>query len=55
MFVNYFDVAITCIYQLAVEVGSTDRGRRNSLIARALLIVIVVILNLMKFFFFGFE
>jgi hypothetical protein len=37
-----------CIRQLAVELGSIDGGRRNSLKACALLVVTVVILGLMK-------
>jgi hypothetical protein len=36
--------------QLAVELGSTDRGWRNSLKALVLLVLIVVILSLMKNF-----
>jgi hypothetical protein len=36
--------------QLVVELGSTDRGRKNSLKARVLLVVIVVILSLMNVF-----
>jgi hypothetical protein len=42
------------IHKLAVELGSTDRGRGNFLKAGALLVVIVVILSL-KRTFFGFE
>jgi hypothetical protein len=42
-----FDVQITRIRQLAVELGSTNRGQTNSLKARSLL---VVILSLMKNF-----
>jgi hypothetical protein len=38
------------VHQLAIELGSTDRGQRNSLKARALLVVIVVILSLVKNF-----
>jgi hypothetical protein len=38
------------MFQLGVELGSIDRGRRNYLKARALLGVIVVIFNLMKNF-----
>jgi hypothetical protein len=54
IFVTPFDVYTTRIQQLAVELGSTDRGRKNFLKARALLVVIVVILSLMKIFF-GFK
>jgi hypothetical protein len=50
IFVTPFDVQITSIRQLAVELGSTDRGRRNSLKARALIVVTVAILSLMKNF-----
>jgi hypothetical protein len=50
IFITHFDVLITCIHQLAVELGSTDKGRRISLKARALLVVIIVILSLMKNF-----
>jgi hypothetical protein len=53
MFITPFDVYITRIHQLAVELGSTDRGRRNSSKARVLPVVRVVILSLMNFF--GFE
>jgi hypothetical protein len=45
IFITSFDVQITRICQLAVELGSTDRESRNYLKARALL---VVILSLMK-------
>jgi hypothetical protein len=38
------------IQQLAVELGSTDRGWGNSLAARALPAVIAVTLGLMKIF-----
>jgi hypothetical protein len=50
IFISLFDLQITCICHLAVELGSTDKGQRNSLKARALLVVIVVILSLMKNF-----
>jgi hypothetical protein len=36
-----FDIQITRIRQLALELGSTDTGWRNSLKARALLVVIL--------------
>jgi hypothetical protein len=49
VFIAPFDVQITRISQLAVELGSTDRGRRNSLKARAFVVVTVVILSLMNF------
>jgi hypothetical protein len=41
IFVTRFDVQITHIRRLAVELGSTDRGQTNSLKARELLVVIV--------------
>jgi hypothetical protein len=50
IFITPFKVQITRIRQLAVELGSIDRGRRNSLKARVLLVVIAVILSLMKNF-----
>jgi hypothetical protein len=50
IFIASYGIEITCICLLAVELGSTDRGRRNYFKARALLIVIVVILSLMKIF-----
>jgi ABC-type sugar transport system permease subunit len=46
--ITSFDVQIMRICQLAVELGSADRGRRNSLQACVLLVVIVVMLSLMK-------
>jgi hypothetical protein len=52
IFVRPFDVWLTRILQLAVQLGSTDRGWRNSLKAHALLVVIVVILSRMRIFFF---
>jgi hypothetical protein len=42
IFIAAFDVQIMCIRQLTVELGSIDRGQRNSLKA------IVVILSMMK-------
>jgi hypothetical protein len=41
IFITLFDVLITCIRQLAAELGSTDTGQRNSLKARALLVIIL--------------
>jgi hypothetical protein len=49
IFITPIDVYITRIRQLAVELGSTNKGRRNSLKARALLVIIVAILNMMIF------
>jgi hypothetical protein len=48
IFMTPFDVEITHTRQLAVESGSTDRGRKHSLKSRELL---VVILSLMNIFF----
>jgi hypothetical protein len=45
IFINPFEVQITHIGQLAIELGSTDRGQRKSLKACALLVVIVVIIE----------
>jgi hypothetical protein len=45
IFIAPFDVWITRICQLAVELGSTDRGRRNSSETRALLVVILSLMN----------
>jgi hypothetical protein len=50
-FITSFDVQIARIRQLVVELGSTNRGQRNSSKARALLVVIIVILCLVKNFF----
>jgi hypothetical protein len=41
IFIAPFDSIDNAHTQLVVEVGSTDRGRRNSLKARALLVVIL--------------
>jgi hypothetical protein len=52
VFITLFGAQITHILQLEVELGSKDRGQRNSLKARALLVVILGILSLMKNFLY---
>jgi hypothetical protein len=51
IFIAPFDIQIAHIHQVAVELGSTDRGWRNSLKAGVLLVATVVILILMKNYF----
>jgi hypothetical protein len=51
IFITPFDVQVMRTHQLAVELGSTDGGRRNSLKALVLLVVILSLMNNV----FGFE
>jgi hypothetical protein len=50
IFITPFDVLITCIHQLVVELVNTQREWRNSLKAHTSLVVILVTLSLIKNF-----